>query len=134
MKLQLCSEGKEKRVCNLGVETLVSPLGPNLFMYAGSFFFGGKPFLYLLCWKGIIFIIMVLLALVKFFMYDQSYLTSIPCGTSKLSWLKRPAQYRVLCTLFPFSPYPWVVVTMHKSGSMFQFSFKLLCQFYCFCF
>ena len=31
------SEGKEKRVHNLEMETVVSPLGPNLFMYAESF-------------------------------------------------------------------------------------------------
>ena len=31
------SERKEKRVQNLKVETVGSPLGPNLFMYAGSF-------------------------------------------------------------------------------------------------
>ena len=31
------SEGKEKRVHNPEMETVVSPLGPNLFMYAESF-------------------------------------------------------------------------------------------------
>ena len=34
------SEGKEKGVCYLVAETVVSPLGPNLFMYAGSFLMG----------------------------------------------------------------------------------------------
>ena len=36
------SEGKEKRVCSPEAETVVSPLGPNLFMYAGSFLFGNR--------------------------------------------------------------------------------------------
>ena len=46
------SEGEEKRVHNLEVETVVSPLGLNLFMYAGSFLAGFQPFLYLLCRKA----------------------------------------------------------------------------------
>ena len=46
------SEGEEKRVHNLEAETVVSPLGPNLFMYAGSFLAGFQPFLYLLCRKA----------------------------------------------------------------------------------
>ena len=37
------SEGKEKRVRNPEMETVVSPLGPNLVMYAESNF-GGKLF------------------------------------------------------------------------------------------
>ena len=41
------SEGKEKRVCNPEMETVVSPLGPNLFMYAKSFW--RETVLHLLC-------------------------------------------------------------------------------------
>ena len=42
------SEGKEKRVCNPEVETVVSTLKlwPNLFMYAGSFLAGHHSCIY----------------------------------------------------------------------------------------
>ena len=36
----------KKRVCNPEVETVVSPLGLNLFMYAGSFFVGNSSCIY----------------------------------------------------------------------------------------
>ena len=45
-------EGKEERVRNPEMETVVRHLGPNLFMYAESFWW--ETILYLSCWIGII--------------------------------------------------------------------------------
>ena len=55
------NEGKEKRVCNPEVETVVSPLGPYLLMYAGSFLAGNHSCIY--CAGKELFIIVVPLAL-----------------------------------------------------------------------
>ena len=64
------SEGKEKRVRNLETGTVISPLRPNLFMYAGSFLAGNRSCIY--CARKELFIIVVLLALVNFIVDDQS--------------------------------------------------------------
>ena len=69
--LWMNSEGKEKRVRNPEEETVFSPLGPNLFMYAGSFLVGNRSCIY--CAGKELFIIVVLLALANFILDDQSY-------------------------------------------------------------
>ena len=66
------SIGKEKRVRNPEAETVFSPLGPNLFMYAGSSLAGNRSCI-LYCAGKALFIIAVLLALVNFVLDDQSY-------------------------------------------------------------
>ena len=49
------SEGKEKRVRNPEAETVVSLLGPNLYMYAGPFLEGNGSCIY--CAEKELFII-----------------------------------------------------------------------------
>ena len=117
------SEGKEKRVRNLETKTVVSSLGPNLFMYAESFWRETVRCNY--CAGKELFIIVVLLALVNFILDDQSYLLQHLVEHWSLSGSIDLLHSTVYYTLFPFSPYLPGVVTLHRLGSMFRFSFKL---------